>query len=151
MKLWIPEVIGSFKSMALSCESHHKQRVVNFVHDNFVFRNFDSHKSLHNIIQIHNNVWWDWQYYVKYSPCPNWMWGIFHRILSFPHSTVMDMNNVMLSSDWLHTKYLHFNSPSRSLAMTRCSYREYRHINLGRFLFCMWVLVGLWKENMSIR
>jgi hypothetical protein len=39
----------------------------------------------HNIIQIHNNVMWDWQYYVEYST-----WNILYNILSL-HNYVMDM------------------------------------------------------------
>ena len=49
----------------------------------------------HNIIQIHNNVMWDSQYYAEYVPHLVWMWGIYYRIMSIPHNTVMDMNNVM--------------------------------------------------------
>ena len=48
-----------------------------------------------NIIQIHNNVLWDWQSSVEYSPYLVWMWRIFHRILSVPHNIVMDLNNVV--------------------------------------------------------
>ena len=36
---------------------------------------------VHNIIQIHNNVMWDWQYYVECSSHHEWR-GIFHIILS---------------------------------------------------------------------
>ena len=28
---------------------------------------FGSNTSVHNIIKIHNNVMWDWQYFTKYS------------------------------------------------------------------------------------
>ena len=39
---------------------------------------------IHNIIQIHNNVMWDWQCSTKYSPHSNWIWRIFYKILSVP-------------------------------------------------------------------
>ena len=29
----------------------------------------------HNIIQIHNNVMWDWQYFIEYSPHSVRIWG----------------------------------------------------------------------------
>ena len=51
--------------------------------------------SPHNIIQIHNNVPWDWQYFIEYFLYLVWMWGKLCGILSFPHNIVMDMNNVM--------------------------------------------------------
>ena len=44
---------------------------------------------IHNIIQIHNNIKWDWQYYTEYSPYSNWMWRIFYIIMSVPQNTVM--------------------------------------------------------------
>ena len=50
---------------------------------------------LHNIIQIHNNVLWDWLYFMEYSPHSIWMWRIFYGILLVPQNTVMDLNNVM--------------------------------------------------------
>jgi hypothetical protein len=53
-----------------------------------------NHFQSHNIIQIHNNVMWDWQYYVKYSPTFKLNMRIFLRILSVPDNTIMDLNNV---------------------------------------------------------
>ena len=50
---------------------------------------------LHNIIQIHNNVLWDWQYYAKYSTYSYWMWELFCMTLSDPRKIVMNMNNAM--------------------------------------------------------
>jgi hypothetical protein len=50
----------------------------------------------HNIIQIHNNVMWDWQYSTWYL---DGMWeyhGIFCGILSVSHNIVMDLNYVMV-------------------------------------------------------
>ena len=35
--------------------------------------------TLHNIIQSHNNVLRDWQYYTKYSSHSVFMWGVFSR------------------------------------------------------------------------
>ena len=52
--------------------------------------------SAHYIIQIHNSVLWNWQYFVEYSPHSIWMWRIFHIILAVPHNIVMDMYNVRL-------------------------------------------------------
>ena len=51
--------------------------------------------SYRNIIFIHNNVLWDWQYYMEYSMCKNV--GIFNGILAVPRNTIMDLNNVMNS------------------------------------------------------
>ena len=54
---------------------------------------------LHNIVQIHNNVIWDWQYSTKHSPhsveCSDWIWKILCGILSVPRNIVMNLNNVM--------------------------------------------------------
>ena len=49
----------------------------------------------HNIIQIHNNVLQDLQYFTKYSPYTFWIWGIFCRMLPVPQNIVKDLNNVM--------------------------------------------------------
>jgi hypothetical protein len=49
----------------------------------------------HNIIQIHNKVLWDWQYFADYSSHSDWMWVIFCKILSVPQNTVMNLNIVM--------------------------------------------------------
>ena len=53
---------------------------------------------MHNIIQIHNNVMWDRQYFIKYSSnsqkCKKYS-KLFHEILSIPQNTVIDMTNVM--------------------------------------------------------
>jgi hypothetical protein len=35
---------------------------------------------MHNIVQIHKIVLWDWQYFTKYSPHWDWMWEIFSII-----------------------------------------------------------------------
>jgi hypothetical protein len=50
----------------------------------------------HNIIQIDNNVVWDWRYFAKYSPHSIWMCRIFYKILSVPQNIVIIMNNVDL-------------------------------------------------------
>ena len=60
-------------------------------------------KMMHNIIQIHNNIAWDWQYYMEYSKIPSWsIWRreIFYGIMSIPHNIVMDLNNVMWHQLW---------------------------------------------------
>ena len=49
----------------------------------------------HNIIQIHNNVLCDWQYYVEYPIISYLMCGIFRKILSVPHNININMNIVM--------------------------------------------------------
>ena len=49
----------------------------------------------HSIIQIHNNIMWDWQYTTKYSIYSYWLWEKFHMTLSFPHNTIMNLNDVM--------------------------------------------------------
>ena len=74
-----------------------------------------SSKYVHNIIQIHSNVMWDSQYFVEYftiqPECKEYFVGltifckifltfklndeIFYRILSVPHNTTMNMNNVL--------------------------------------------------------
>jgi hypothetical protein len=51
-----------------------------------------------NIIQIHNSAMWDRQYSMEYFPHSDIMWKymeIFCGILSVPHNTIMDLNNVM--------------------------------------------------------
>ena len=45
----------------------------------------------HTITKIHNNVLWDWQYFMEYYSHLVWM----IEILSFPKNTVMDLNNVI--------------------------------------------------------
>ena len=50
----------------------------------------------HNIIQIHNSVLRDWQYFAEYFSYADWMWGIFYQILSVPKNTVLNLNYVML-------------------------------------------------------
>ena len=52
----------------------------------------------HNIIHIHNNVQWDWHYYVKRKFIFILNVGIFCIILSVPHSIVMDLYNVMVAT-----------------------------------------------------
>ena len=54
----------------------------------------------HDIIQICTNVMWDWQYFAKYSPHSNWMWRMFCKILSVPHTIVINLNNVMAFGHW---------------------------------------------------
>ena len=59
------------------------------------------HRRHHNIIQIHINVLWDWQYsmkYIKYFCIPiEWRnMEIFYEMLSIPQNNVMDLNNVMM-------------------------------------------------------
>ena len=56
------------------------------------------HKSKKFIVIRYNIVTSVRQYYVEYSPCSDWMWEIFHKILSIPQNTVMDSNNV--SKTW---------------------------------------------------
>ena len=55
----------------------------------------------HNIIRIHNNVLWDWQYATKYS----WIFLTFslNVRMSIPQNIVMDLNNVMEA----HGIYIH--------------------------------------------
>jgi hypothetical protein len=48
----------------------------------------------HSIIQIHNSVLWDWQYYGDVFIFRLNV-GIFCIIMSVPHNIVMDLNNVM--------------------------------------------------------
>ena len=68
-------------------------------------------KYQHNIIQVHNNVMWDW------------MWeylGIICGILLVPHNIVMDMNNVvnlnfvialdMRGGDWISARDVLFET-----------------------------------------
>ena len=50
---------------------------------------------IHNIIRIHNNVLWDYQYYVNIFPIFSLNVGLFYKLLSIPQNIVMDMNNVM--------------------------------------------------------
>jgi hypothetical protein len=46
-------------------------------------------KDVHDIIQTHNNVLQDWQYFVGHSSYLVWMWGIFVRtgiiLQNIPH------------------------------------------------------------------
>ena len=43
-------------------------------------------------------VMWDRQHFVKYFSHLND--EIFHKILSIPHNTIMDLNNVMQVGQW---------------------------------------------------
>ena len=63
---------------------------------------------IHNIVQFHNNVLWDWQYtqdiyiyiYHAHSPHTVWMWGICKVVLwniVSPIEHYMNTNNVMNS------------------------------------------------------
>ena len=53
------------------------------------------HQHVRNIIHIHNNVLWDWQCSIEYSPHLLWIWKTFREILSVPHNTIMDLNYVI--------------------------------------------------------
>lgn len=50
----------------------------------------------HNIIQIRNTVMWDWHCFAKYSSHLVRLWGIFYRIISVPHNTITNLNNVIV-------------------------------------------------------
>ena len=59
----------------------------------------------YNIIQIHNNVMWDWEYFAEYSSHCDRMYRIFFIILLVPQNIVMDLNDVMaMISIWLFLK-----------------------------------------------
>ena len=47
-----------------------------------------------NIIKIHNNVVWDWQYFVEYSIIQTECKEYFAEYLSVMMNTTMDLNNV---------------------------------------------------------
>ena len=49
---------------------------------------------VHNIIQIHISVLWDWHYFAKYSPHSDWMWEIFCRVLLDSWNIDMDLENI---------------------------------------------------------
>ena len=66
---------------------------------NMLIMEKNGHFKLYNIIQIHNNVLWDWQYFMEYfyvlfecGECS----GISSVILSVPLNIVMDLNNVIV-------------------------------------------------------
>ena len=67
----------------------------------FIRYNYVAQLGGHNIIQIHNNVLWDWQYSMEYSSYFSPNVGIFHEILAVPHNIVMDLNNIMGLCDHL--------------------------------------------------
>ena len=46
-------------------------------------------------MEVHNSVMWDWQYSMEYSSHLEWVWRIFHNILTVSHNTIMGLNNVM--------------------------------------------------------
>ena len=58
---------------------------------------YPSLKHKDNTIQIHNNVLWDWQDFMKYSQLFSTFKfpEIFHEIMLVLQNIVMDMNNVM--------------------------------------------------------
>ena len=58
-----------------------------------VYASSQSHRL--NIIQSHNNILRDWQYFAKYFSHSNWMWRIFVWILSVPQNIVMALNQWM--------------------------------------------------------
>jgi hypothetical protein len=95
-----------------------------YVVDIYIYTFFFLH--IHNTIEIHNNVMWDWYYFIEYSTHLDWMWGIFCRRLSVSHNIVMDLNNVMLvfglnigikkkSLNWIFVQY----AKSISLALNQ--------------------------------
>ena len=53
------------------------------------------YKCLHNISMIHNNILWDWQYFMEYSPHLVCMWGWCYIILLVPQNSVIIINNFM--------------------------------------------------------
>ena len=73
----------------------------------------------HNIIQIHNNVLWDWQYYAEYFSHSYWMWGIFvkycqsHIILLWIWKMLILSNkisfDVYVEMAFVLTLIVHFN------------------------------------------
>ena len=85
-------------------------------------------KHEHNIIQIHNNVLWDWWNSAEYSPHSIWMWGMFRIILSVPQDIVMDLNNGMRIST------NHAQKSPRSLLWTLRTVME--HTFFSFIFFC---------------
>ena len=65
----------------------------------FITDSLESIVEFHNIIQISNNVLWDWQCFVEYSPHSIWICGI----LSSPQNIVMDLNNIMFFPSYTTT------------------------------------------------
>ena len=59
-------------------------------HESIFHRSYN----MHNIIQIHNSVLQDWQYFVKYSSHSVWMCRIFIIILSIVQNNIMNLNNL---------------------------------------------------------
>ena len=51
--------------------------------------------TLHNIIQTHHNVLWDWQYFVTYSIVQSECEEYFAEYCHLPHNIVMDRNDVL--------------------------------------------------------
>ena len=45
--------------------------LTHLLHKYWILFHHDHH--VHNIIQIHNNITWDYQYFTEYSPCLYWV------------------------------------------------------------------------------
>jgi hypothetical protein len=49
---------------------------------------------VHNIIQTHSSVVWDWQYSMEHFSHLGWMWGIFSSPhFQIPRSSIMNKEN----------------------------------------------------------
>ena len=61
---------------------------------------------------VENNLVATIMFIILFKPITVWMWAILCRILSVPHNTMMDMNNVMLSN-WASFQYDKFWDPQQ--------------------------------------
>ena len=64
---------------------------------------------VHNIIQIHNNIMWDRQYFVEYFPYSDWIWELFCKILSWIKIILYELfvvYNISLCFVIVHVSYV---------------------------------------------
>jgi len=89
-------VISRYVSINRNNNNNNKKKNLQF--DNLLFLHLTTNFELeitielcakHNIIQSHNNVLLNWQYYVEHSSHSYWMWAIFCRtnnvLWNIPH------------------------------------------------------------------
>jgi len=63
---------------------------------------------MHNIIQVHNNVLWDWQYYTEYSPHSHRMWEHSAKYCQ-SHGTLLCIWIMSCAFAWTFILYQHWN------------------------------------------
>ena len=71
--------------------------------DNSSEQSYHNVSSTHNIIQIHNNVTWDWKIFYKIFSTFRLIYENILYNIPVPHNIVMNLHNVILGSDPYNT------------------------------------------------